>query len=125
VILALAQGDTNRALADMDSAIALQPGLSFFYAFRGYLRGKKLDCAPALKDFLLCFATLDQLEFKLTWNLDRERGRFSVGFGWWGKENANANARDAKRTLEASNVDGQCVDWGVRRILAAAFEPAR
>lgn len=125
VILVLGKGDTECALADMERAVALEPGLTVFYAFRGYLRARKLESGPALKDFVLCLATLDQLEFKLTWNFDDESGRFSVGFGWWVKENANANARGMKRILEASNVDGRCIDWGVRRILAAAFEPAR
>ena len=121
VLIVLSQEDDDRAIADMDRAVALEPRFPFFYAFRGYLRAEKLKCVPALKDLALCFCTLDQYEFKLTCNIDRERGRFFVGFGWSAKDDPAA----PKPKVDASNVEGHFIDVAMRRLLVASFGPVK
>ena len=44
------QGD-DCSLADLNRAIALEPGFALSYAFRGYLCARKLMYAPAFSDF--------------------------------------------------------------------------
>jgi tetratricopeptide (TPR) repeat protein len=72
----LAKSDWDRALADMNCAIALEPRASFNYACRAFLHIKKSNYIKSFVDLVLCVQTLDQTELKFYWRIDRNRGVF-------------------------------------------------
>ncbi len=115
------QGD-DCSLADLNRAIALEPGFALSYAFRGYLRARKLMYAPAFSDFALAIRRLALLEpFYSIEGIHSERGKFLVGLKW----NYKNDQAHAKPKTNASNVEGQCIELATHSLLAAAFGPPR
>jgi tetratricopeptide (TPR) repeat protein len=117
------QGD-DCSLADLNRAIALEPGFALSYAFRGYLRVRKLMYAPAFSDFALAIRRLALLDLKPFCSIEgiaSERGKFSVGLNWSYK----GDQALAKPKTNASNVEGQCIELATHSLLAAAFGPPR
>jgi tetratricopeptide (TPR) repeat protein len=109
--------DWDRALADVNQAIILEPRCTIFYAVRSVIFAHKMNAVAACKDAVLCAVTLEQSEFKLLWQIDNRRERFFVAVAWRLKK-AHPH-RDVKALV--ATVEDQCLNLSMQRLFAATF----
>jgi tetratricopeptide (TPR) repeat protein len=108
----------DKALADMDRSLALEPRCAFYYALRTVMHARKFDCAAVAKDLALIAASMNYNELKFYWKIDFEEERFSVWFTWTVKDAVPASRRVAS---SASKLERQCVDAATHCLWAATF----
>jgi hypothetical protein len=109
--------DRDRALADLDRALAIDPRGSLHYALRSYLHGAKKEFVPALRDLVLCVRTLGLIEIRFIWRYDSGRRLGFVGFAYGLKE----PDPDAKPGPATAGIESQCIDSSIRRLAAEAW----
>jgi tetratricopeptide (TPR) repeat protein len=110
----LVLNDWNRAMADVDRAIAIEPRFAPFYALRAFLHAREMRLIPTCKDLSLCAITRDQTEYEFDWRIDARRHKFAFSFLCWLKSQPQAPHKEL-----ADRVEEQCVREGMSRLLAA------
>ncbi len=107
----LARHDWDRALADMDLALTIEPQGSPCYLFRGILNAKKGRLLPTCRDLAGFLLTFDQTEFQFFCHIELPRGthpcRFEIGLSWKSKSDPSKPER------HASGIDEECVEMGM------------
>jgi tetratricopeptide (TPR) repeat protein len=141
IMLHFMESKSDCALAEMDKAIDLEPGVFVYAAFRCFLNGNKTRYGPALKDLALCTAILLQSRFKpyvcddLTQNqfgvdvdlihdrcklkflarIDFEQRRFFLGMG------IEDDSKDLQRHDKVSEIDRKLINQNMLILLAERF----
>jgi tetratricopeptide (TPR) repeat protein len=78
--------DHERALADLDRAVALETRDAYDYALRSYLHAQKKQFVVALTDLTLFIRTRQCCEVQIDCGVDRKSGRWWFWFGYGLKE---------------------------------------
>jgi hypothetical protein len=97
----------------------LEPRCFGCYAFRAFLQIKNKKYVAALADLTLCGLTVNESEIRFTWGIDSHRSRFCVGVYWELKD----KPEKSKSRMLASETECDAIERGVKRLLAAAFQP--
>jgi tetratricopeptide (TPR) repeat protein len=116
VVALLILHDRDRALADLDRALAIDAGMWLGRALRTYVRAAKAQHVPALRDLTVCIQTFSVTELAKLWGAWNEGHRLQLGppFG-----TADPGAR-AEPRASSSDIDRLCVAETIRLLAAEA-----
>jgi tetratricopeptide (TPR) repeat protein len=145
IALYLVEPKTDRALAEMDKVIALDPQVILYPAFRCFLNGKKARYGLVLKDLAFCTAILAKSQFRYHVYGDQEHNHFEIRIGemiddrcalrflgridfeqskfMWGVGFMD-NRTDEEHKNQVSETDQQLINQNVLNRLAATFAGA-